>query len=221
MRIEQKLVTEGSPMPVSRGFMSEAETVLRRGLVPEKETSEYSRWVYHTPVDMEKVTAFGSGFISPAHLKGLKNAVDFYVLEGTEVKAPADGKIIRIIANNHRLDYGTTTDYWSKGNGILMECPWGEYVWLEHLQYGFVKKIEREHGTKLRPGLEVKAGDVIGISGNTGFTENPHVHMEVLKFVGDSKSKEPLMDDKNYITVKIGFCWDIPFDLYIEESRRK
>jgi hypothetical protein len=47
------------------------------------------------------------------------------------------------------------------------------------------------------------------------------VHMEVLKFIGDPKSKESLEDYRNYITKKIRFdVRDIPFDLYQKEKKR-
>ena len=65
-------------------------------------------------------------------------------------------------------------------------------------------------------------GDLVAVSGNTGFTENPHLHREVLMLfdahgtrqTGASMTKRVL----NYSTLKIRFdTRDLPFDLYKAE----
>lgn len=209
----QKLVVVGSELPISRKFMAQRDNVEKEGLVPQRFTEDYSIGVYKVPVSLDKVSAFGSHFISPAHQKGLKNAVDFYVPDGTEMIAPASGTISSFIERFNI--HGITTKYWLYGNDLVITCPNGERVWLEHLQHGFATKL----GIKV--GQKVKAGDIIGISGNTGFSENPHVHMDVLEFIGNQNSKTSIEDYMNYITKKIRFdTKDIPFDLYAKEQDR-
>jgi murein DD-endopeptidase MepM/ murein hydrolase activator NlpD len=210
--IRQLLVRRDSALPISQEFKDMARRVSEKTFVPEQETSEYTCWIYKTPVDMEKVTSFGSGYISPTHQKGMKNAVDFYVPEGTDVRAPAEGVVARIYEKSKV--HGTTLDYWLKGNAVLIKCAWNEYVWLVHLQHNFATELG------LKAGQKVNRGEKIGMSGNTGFTENPHVHMEVLKFTGDPGSKKSLGIHRNFISKRIAFDWELPFDLYLEEQRK-
>jgi len=193
--------------------MDQGANLIKDGLLQDMSTDEYSEGVYRAPVPMEKVSAFGSHFISPAHQKALKNSVDFYLPVGIKVIAPADGTISKIIEDSGV--HGISTAYWFKGNGIGMVCPNGENIWLEHLQHGFATRLG------IRVGQSVKEGDVIGISGNTGFTENPHLHMELSKFIGDSESEDSQDNYMNYVTKRIRFsAEDIPFDLYKKEERQ-
>jgi murein DD-endopeptidase MepM/ murein hydrolase activator NlpD len=210
----QKLAVRGSVLPVGKRFIGQKTKVIKGGLVSDRSTDEYSDGTYRTPVPMNRVTSFGSRFISPAHQKSLKNSVDFYVPVGVRITSPADGTISNVIENSNV--HGISIDYWLKGNGIGITCPNGERIWLEHLRHGFATKLG------IRTGQKVKAGDVIGISGNTGFSENPHVHMELNKFVGDCQSKDSPYNYMDYVTEKIRFSADdIPFDLYKKEVRRR
>ncbi|VVB76947.1 Peptidase family M23 [uncultured archaeon] len=207
------LVTKDSALPVGEKFMAQKANVLKENLVPTHVSYEYTKGTYRTPVQMGVVTAFGSRFISPAHQRGIRNSVDFYVPEGIQIRSPADGIINEIVENSKSS--GMSTKYWLKGNGVGIKCPNGEHVWMEHLQHGFATKL----GLKI--GQEVKACDIVGISGNTGFTENPHIHMEVLRFTGDPSSNESVENGNNYVTLKIRFDErDIPFDLYLEERKK-
>ena len=213
--IAQKLVhsegsKSGAPLPVSQEFLHQQRAEIGE-LTPKQLTSAYTDGIYRTPVPMEKVIAFGSQNISPAHQGGIQWAVDFYVPEGTPVRALASGKIDKIV--QQFTEHGAETKYWEMGNGIRIWCENGECIWMEHMRHDFANEL----GLKI--GQEVNAGDIVGISGNTGFTENPHVHTEVLEFKGDLKSAESVADYRNYITKKIRFdTRDIPFDLYKKEK---
>jgi murein DD-endopeptidase MepM/ murein hydrolase activator NlpD len=206
------LVARDSQPPISADFKSMAEEVARKGLAPDTETQRYSALTYRVPVPMSEVTAFGSHFISPAHQKGIINAVDFYVPEGTPIRAPMRGEVAQIKENS--TVHGISTYYWLKGNGIGIRCDKGEYLWLEHLRSGFATELGIEKGQ------EVKAGDLIAYGGNTGFSESPHVHMEVLSLCPDTvRPTAPLIKRLlNYSTLKIRFSnRDMPFDIYWTE----
>ncbi len=93
------------------------------------------------------------------------NGVDYGVGVGTPVYATEDG-VVRAVDNN---DVGTLK--WQKyqyGKYVLIDHPNSLSTLYAHLSRQVVS-----------PGQEVKRGDVIGYSGNTGYSTGPHVHLTV------------------------------------------
>lgn len=86
------------------------------------------------------------------------NGTDFGVSIGTEVMAAANGKILAT-GDSGRYAYGKwmVIDH---GNGLVT-------------LYGHLSK------QKISKGKSVKKGDVIGLSGNTGYSTGPHLHFSV------------------------------------------
>lgn len=83
------------------------------------------------------------------------------------VVAPCDG----VVAVSTMLDRATDkTLTWQWGNYIRIDTPDGLKLYFCHLS-------ER----KAKAGDKVKAGDVIGIEGNTGYSFGSHLHFEVRK----------------------------------------
>jgi murein DD-endopeptidase len=93
--------------------------------------------------------------------------MDFKTPVGTEVLAPWDGTIARV---NWNLRYN--------GNSIEMNSKGRKLRYL-HLSE-----------TGVKAGAKVKAGQVIGLSGNTGRSFAPHLHYEIVD--GSGKTKDPL-----------------------------
>ncbi len=77
---------------------------------------------------------------------------------GTNVYATGDGKVITAA-------YNSTNGF---GNYIIIDHSYG----FQSL-YGHLSKIE------VSEGMNVKRGDLIGISGNTGTSTGPHLHYQV------------------------------------------
>lgn len=94
------------------------------------------------------------------------NGIDFGLPEGNLVKACADGII-------SRAEQDTTTAYDSKsgyGYHIRIQHPDGSTSIYGHLQKdGLIKQT----------GDVIRMGELIGRSGNTGFSTGPHLHFEV------------------------------------------
>ncbi len=158
---------------VSREFMSRSEQIISKGLVNTSPQALSvvlfrSRAIYLLPVSQENIMAFGSISASPSHVGGLCNSVDFYCGEGTQIFAAAEGKVVGLRSDKNV--HGNTTDFWDEGNYIEILHSNLEYTWYEHLRHG---------GVAVNLGEEVHKGQLIGYSGNTGFTENPHLHFQV------------------------------------------
>lgn len=83
------------------------------------------------------------------------NGIDYGLPEGTEVIAGADGKIIQS---------GDTGDF---GISVTIQHEWGQSL------YAHLKEI------KISQDQEVKAGDLIGISGQTGSAFGEHLHFAI------------------------------------------
>lgn len=88
------------------------------------------------------------------------NGIDFRATIGTGVFAIADG-IVRA----------------AKVDGAGLFAGYGRYVIIEH--NGFCSLYAHLDSYNLSPGQQVKAGELIGFSGNTGDSTGPHLHFEI------------------------------------------
>lgn len=116
------------------------------------------------PVDNVRITQlFGKTSASKRlYLSGSHNGVDFGVPIGTSVKAMADGVIM-----------GTgDTDLTCKG------ASFGRWILVKYnnglsATYGHLSVISTSQGQK------VATGDVLGLSGNSGYSTGPHLHISI------------------------------------------
>lgn len=83
------------------------------------------------------------------------DGVDFDMPVGTDVFSVDDGKIVRAREND---DYGTT---------ITIQHDWGKSY------YGHLSEL------KVKEGNTVRRGELIGLSGNTGLSTDPHLHFGI------------------------------------------
>ncbi|WP_116107715.1 M23 family metallopeptidase [Lewinella sp. IMCC34191] len=95
-------------------------------------------------------------------------ALDFDMPEGTEIHAARPGRVVEVINNNESGCSDPICMNFSNLVRILhRDGTIAEYV---HL---------RQHGTTVKIGQKVNNGDLIGYSGNTGFSTAPHLHFAV------------------------------------------
>jgi len=131
---------------------------------------------YRSPVDYEIVLAGNFGEPRPWHFHG---GIDVKTgnVEGKKIYSIADGYISRITVNKYGF-----------GNAIYVNHPDGltsVYCHLKRFADAYEQLFER---TGWRDTLDfqypagklpVKAGDLIAISGNTGRSTGPHLHLEL------------------------------------------
>jgi len=180
--IMQNLKVYKSPL-VSEQFMSRWWEVVAKGLVCTKpevyQAMRPTDHLYHLPVPSDKIIVFGAIRASPSHVGGLSYSVDLYCDHGTPIFAASAGTVVRVRSSKNV--HGNTIDMWDEGNFIDIRCRHQEdgreaHTWYEHMPY---------NGILVREGQEVERGQHIAFVGNTGFTENPHLHLQVHVSIGD------------------------------------
>ena len=94
-----------------------------------------------------------------------ENALDFTMPEGTEILAARDGIVIKIVDNNSE-------------SCPQQECSkYNNYVMVYHSDGTFANYVHiRFGGSKVKPGDQIKKGELIALSGNTGWSSGPHLH---------------------------------------------
>ena len=114
------------------------------------------------PVSNKQLLALASGFgmrIHPVYkVKKMHTGIDFAASIGTPIYATADGKVIEVSVK-------------FSGYGKMVEIDHG---------FGFRTRYAHMHDFAVRPGQQVRRGDLIGYVGNTGISTAPHLHYEVL-----------------------------------------
>ncbi|MEK6833413.1 MAG: M23 family metallopeptidase [Nanoarchaeota archaeon] len=105
-----------------------------------------------------------------AHSDILKYALDFPLPEGTPILAVKEGIVVNVV------------DKFNKGGDGKRYFKYLNFITIEHKnkeisQYGHLKY----HGACVKIGDKVKTGEIIGYTGNTGWTTEPHLHFHVCK----------------------------------------
>lgn len=140
-----------------------------------------ARNTYQHPVDLKSVTRRHFRKNLGAH-RVLREAKDYIVPERTPVLAALDGTVVYVKQDSNET--GTAQEYWFKGNRIVLQHNNGEYSAYEHLKH---------NGATVKVGQKVRTGQIIGYSGNTGYSTQPHLHFEVFKNPVADKSEGDLV----------------------------
>jgi murein DD-endopeptidase MepM/ murein hydrolase activator NlpD len=101
------------------------------------------------------------------HTRALAYAFDFILPMGSEVRAARNGKVYEVqggFADNTRKP--------GEENYIFVDHLDGTFGRYYHLAQG---------GVKVHVGQRVRAGDLIGLSGNSGASAGPHLHFDVTR----------------------------------------
>jgi murein DD-endopeptidase MepM/ murein hydrolase activator NlpD len=123
-------------------------------------------YVYELPYakgSRHKIIQGYGGLFSHYHVA----ALDFEMPEGTPIHAAREGNVYSYRDNNR--EGGPFSKYKRKANYIMIQHPDGSIGCYWHL---------KQHGVVVKKGAVAK-GQLIGYSGNTGFTLRPHLHFSV------------------------------------------
>lgn len=143
---------------------------------------------YRLPFQSDKrfpvVQGYGGGY---SHQGASQYALDFAMPQGTPVHAARGGIVIDL--TEHNTLGGASRRYARYANFVTIlhsDQTTGEYY---HLQ---------KNGVTVSIGDQVNTGDLIGYSGNTGFSSLPHLHFAVYKALSHGNFESiPIVFEKN------------------------
>ena len=117
-----------------------------------------------------------------------------YAVFGTEVRAPCDGTVVRAFDEAPDMPVPVRSRDPIEGNHVILDCG-GIWVVMAHLQSGTVGVAE---------GQTVATGSPIGRVGNSGQSDEPHLHIHAQTpgSVAEPLSGEPL-------PVRFGAWWPV------------
>lgn len=105
---------------------------------------------------------------------GKKN--EDYFSFSKEIIAPCDGEIVFSVDGIKDNVPGVLNSMYVLGNSILLKTKNNEYVLLAHF---------KQNSIKVKQDDLVKQGDLLGLSGNSGNSSEPHLHFHI-QDMGDS-----------------------------------
>jgi len=116
---------------------------------------------------------------------------------------------IHPVLGTPRMHYGQDfsvpygTDVYATGDGMIIESGWnsggfGNYIVIDH-GYGLRSTYGHLSEINVSKGMNVKRGDLIGLSGSTGTSSGPHLHYQIDQFGQD---KNPINFFNNDISTE-------------------
>lgn len=124
-------------------------------------------YVYYLPYPAGKGYKIDQGYLGKQTHTGTY-ALDFHMDIGTEITAIRGGKVTKVV---DKFDRGCPDASCEQYNNLVLvtheDGTIGDY---SHL---------KKNGAKVKVGDVVKPGDLIGLSGDTGWASGPHLHLEI------------------------------------------
>lgn len=154
------------PRPTQKNYTLPEGCTLR-DLVRSRCAGDTSTVVYEIPFAVGRRVLVVQTYDTPFSHAG-ELAVDFAVPVGTPIHAARAGVVVAA-QDSHRIG-GLGARFLPFGNHVVVEHADGSAASYWHLQY---------KGIVVRVGERVRAGQLIGMSGNTGYSAFPHLHFDV------------------------------------------
>ena len=147
---------------VSKDPLRKEVKLLQKGVI--KDDTSY---VYALPFEKGRSYCLVQGYFGRfSHRERV--ALDFNMKRGTKVCAARDGVVVRVKEDSDQGGWGKK--YRPYGNNLVIQHPDGSRAGYWHIQ---------KDGALVNVGDTVKKGQVIALSGKTGYAFQPHLHFIV------------------------------------------
>jgi murein DD-endopeptidase MepM/ murein hydrolase activator NlpD len=131
------------------------------------ELRDDTSYIYALPYENGRAHRLVQGYFGPFSHKE-RAALDFKMKRGTPITAARDGVVVRVKEDGDRG--GWNRKYRPYGNSIIIQHNDGSRAGYWHLQH---------NGALVNVGDSVRKGQVIALSGKTGYAAIPHLHFLV------------------------------------------
>lgn len=163
-----------SSCSVSKNPLRQQVKQLQKGILRD-DTS----YVYALPYEEGKTFRVIQGYFSRFTHKE-RAALDFNMKRGTRITAAREGVVVRVKEDGTKG--GLKKKYRSHGNNIVIQHADGSRAGYWHLKHD---------GALVNVGDTVKKGQLIALSGKTGFALSPHLHFLVWRSGGGQWQQVP------------------------------
>jgi murein DD-endopeptidase MepM/ murein hydrolase activator NlpD len=115
-------------------------------------------------------------------MEPLPSAPSAYRIFGAPIHAPCGGRVAAAVDGLTDQPAGMADRRHMAGNHVILQCE-GYEVLLAHIRQGSVR---------VAAGDAVEVGTLLGEVGNTGNSDEPHLHISVQRPAGESLGGEPI-----------------------------
>ncbi len=158
---------------VSQNPLRKQTIKLKRGII--KDDTSY---VYGLPFEPGTAHLLVQGYFGMFTHKE-RAALDFKMKVGTKILAARGGVVVRLKEDGSKG--GASRKYRSEGNSVIIQHSDSSRAGYWHLQ---------KDGVFVNVGDTVRQGQVIGLSGKTGYTAFPHLHFLVWGYDKNGRWKQ-------------------------------
>lgn len=124
-------------------------------------------YIYYLPFEKGKTQRIYQGYNGKFSHQNT-NALDFDLKIGDKIFAAREGIVVDVVKNNTKSCPDISCAKFN--NKIIIMHRDGTFADYAHLKY---------NGSEVNIGDEIEKGQLIGYSGNTGFSNGPHLHFSV------------------------------------------
>jgi murein DD-endopeptidase MepM/ murein hydrolase activator NlpD len=136
---------------------------------------------YRLPFDREVPRFLSQGIGGRAsHTGDLRYSFDFVMPVGTPVLCARNGRVVRVV--DGFSEAGLEAKYSELSNRVVVL----------HADGTFAEYLHLRSGIPVEPGDQLKHGDLIGYSGNTGYSSFPHLHLSVHRLQSGKTPSVPI-----------------------------
>ncbi len=126
-------------------------------------------YVYRLPFSLGSSHIVSQGYNGgKTHFGSSRYAIDFAMDVGTKIYAAREGKVVKTKSDSSIGGIGE--EYSKHGNFVTIEHSDKTFATYYHL---------KQNGVAVSVGNTIKRGDLLGYSGNTGYSSGPHLHFAV------------------------------------------